>query len=182
MATKRRSTDTGANSQPGTKRRVVSREGNSSSNGIEQPQPISRITAPQPPTPVSRPQSYISQRSSGLHASVSMSQPLSRDQFTLPRSQTLSLPVSQLFPYTQSLDTDTIDFTTEEDELPIEFYAPLGEIHHLIMQFYVKLTNIIIETKVVGVRYYNGYAQPGESVLCRREPSNPVSYLCRIPR
>lgn len=154
MATKRRSTDTGANSQPGTKRRVVSREGNSSSNGIEQPQPISRITAPQPPTPVSRPQSYISQRSSGLHASVSMSQPLSRDQFTLPRSQTLSLPVSQLFPYTQSLDTDTIDFTTEEDELPIEFYAPL-------------------ETKVVGVRYYNGYAQPGESVLCRREPSNP---------
>ncbi|KAF2716851.1 SNF2 family DNA-dependent ATPase domain-containing protein [Polychaeton citri CBS 116435] len=30
-----------------------------------------------------------------------------------------------------------------------------------------------INTKIVGVRYYNGYANPGEHVLIRREPGNP---------
>ncbi|KAL1860404.1 hypothetical protein VTK73DRAFT_7359 [Phialemonium thermophilum] len=29
------------------------------------------------------------------------------------------------------------------------------------------------ETKVVGIRYYNGYATAGELVICRREPHNP---------
>ncbi|TVY33609.1 DNA repair protein RAD5A [Lachnellula subtilissima] len=30
-----------------------------------------------------------------------------------------------------------------------------------------------IDGKIVGVRYYNGYATPGEQVMIRREPSNP---------
>lgn len=31
----------------------------------------------------------------------------------------------------------------------------------------------ILETKIVGVQYYDGYASVGEYVLVRREPSNP---------
>lgn len=31
----------------------------------------------------------------------------------------------------------------------------------------------IIEDKIVGVRYYNGMATPGEQVSIRREPGNP---------
>lgn len=31
----------------------------------------------------------------------------------------------------------------------------------------------IIEDKIVGVRYYNGMATPGEQVMIRREPGNP---------
>ncbi|KAI2466153.1 SNF2 family N-terminal domain-containing protein [Annulohypoxylon bovei var. microspora] len=30
-----------------------------------------------------------------------------------------------------------------------------------------------LENKIVGVRYYDGVVNPGERVLCRREPSNP---------
>lgn len=29
-----------------------------------------------------------------------------------------------------------------------------------------------IEAKIVGIRYYNGYATPGEQVMIKREPSN----------
>ena len=36
-------------------------------------------------------------------------------------------------------------------------YGPYGAMH----------------TKIVGVRYYNGYATVGEMVMCRREPQNP---------
>ena len=32
-----------------------------------------------------------------------------------------------------------------------------------------------LPTKIVGVRFYNGYASSGEQVLLRREPGNPVS-------
>ena len=31
----------------------------------------------------------------------------------------------------------------------------------------------ILNTKIVGVQYYTGYASVGEYVLVRREPSNP---------
>ena len=31
----------------------------------------------------------------------------------------------------------------------------------------------ILNTKIVGVQYYTGYATPGEHVIVRREPSNP---------
>jgi len=30
------------------------------------------------------------------------------------------------------------------------------------------------DNKIVGVRYYNGYATPGETVICRRDAANPV--------
>jgi SWI/SNF-related matrix-associated actin-dependent regulator of chromatin subfamily A3 len=30
-----------------------------------------------------------------------------------------------------------------------------------------------IDAKIVGVRYYNGYATPGEQVMVKREPGNP---------
>ena len=30
-----------------------------------------------------------------------------------------------------------------------------------------------INTKIVGVRFYNGYATPGEQVMVKREPGNP---------
>jgi SWI/SNF-related matrix-associated actin-dependent regulator of chromatin subfamily A3 len=30
-----------------------------------------------------------------------------------------------------------------------------------------------IDGKIVGIRYYNGYATPGEQVMVRREPGNP---------
>ncbi len=33
----------------------------------------------------------------------------------------------------------------------------------------------ILQTKIVGVQYYRGYASDGEHVIVRREPSNPVS-------
>jgi len=40
-----------------------------------------------------------------------------------------------------------------------------------------------IDGKIVGIRYYNGYATVGEQVMIRREPSNPYgelsSFLCR---
>ena len=31
----------------------------------------------------------------------------------------------------------------------------------------------ILDTKIVVVQYYTGYATPGEHVIVRREPSNP---------
>jgi SWI/SNF-related matrix-associated actin-dependent regulator of chromatin subfamily A3 len=31
----------------------------------------------------------------------------------------------------------------------------------------------VISGKIVGIRYYNGYATPGEQVMVKREPSNP---------
>lgn len=31
-----------------------------------------------------------------------------------------------------------------------------------------------LNTKIVGIRYYNGYATIGEMVMLRREPHNPV--------
>lgn len=36
-----------------------------------------------------------------------------------------------------------------------------------------------LSTKVVGVRFYNGHANPGECVLIRREPGNPYDRYVR---
>lgn len=30
----------------------------------------------------------------------------------------------------------------------------------------------VMHSKIVGIRYYNGYATVGEMVVCRREPHN----------
>lgn len=38
----------------------------------------------------------------------------------------------------------------------------------------------VIDTKVVGIRFYQGVATRGERVLIRREPANPVSLCCTL--
>ncbi|OLN88164.1 Helicase-like transcription factor [Colletotrichum chlorophyti] len=63
-------------------------------------------------------------------------------------------PASQRFPssYTEA-DDDLIDLTQAPD-------GPLRELYGTL------------DNKIVGVRYYNGYAAPGEVVICLREPNN----------
>ncbi|KAL7628068.1 hypothetical protein AAE478_002264 [Parahypoxylon ruwenzoriense] len=53
-------------------------------------------------------------------------------------------------------DVDVIDLTQEDDDSTpsIELYGTM-------------------DNKIVGVRYYDGVVNPGEKVLCRREPGNP---------
>ncbi|VUC23134.1 unnamed protein product [Clonostachys rosea] len=68
---------------------------------------------------------------------------------TLPSSS-----FSSTFPSSQvDQDPDVLDLTQEDDGPPRELYNTL-------------------DAKIVGVRYYNGYASAGEVVLCRREPTN----------
>ncbi|PFH61570.1 hypothetical protein XA68_16993 [Ophiocordyceps unilateralis] len=50
-------------------------------------------------------------------------------------------------------ELDPVDLTQDHDEPATELYGHF-------------------DGKIVGVRYYNGYASPGEAVLCRREPDN----------
>ncbi|KAL7784831.1 SNF2 family N-terminal domain-containing protein [Trichoderma ceciliae] len=64
----------------------------------------------------------------------------------LGRNQALSSQVSTQEP-------EYLDLTQEDDAFDKELYGTF-------------------EAKIVGVRYYNGYASPGESVLCHREPNN----------
>ncbi|PNP38714.1 hypothetical protein TGAMA5MH_09440 [Trichoderma gamsii] len=64
---------------------------------------------------------------------------------------------SQAFPssssYLSTQEPDYLDLTQEDDALDRELYGTF-------------------DGKIVGVRYYNGYASPGEAVLCHREPNN----------
>ncbi|KAL6807880.1 SNF2 family N-terminal domain-containing protein [Trichoderma sp. SZMC 28013] len=50
-------------------------------------------------------------------------------------------------------EPDYLDLTQDDDTADKEFYGTF-------------------DGKIVGVRYYDGYASPGEAVLCRREPEN----------
>ncbi|KAF4995851.1 hypothetical protein FDECE_12665 [Fusarium decemcellulare] len=50
-------------------------------------------------------------------------------------------------------EPEYLDLTQESDGPPVELYGTFAG-------------------KIVGVRYYRGYASPGETVLCRREPHN----------
>ncbi|KAF4513597.1 hypothetical protein G6O67_000847 [Ophiocordyceps sinensis] len=50
-------------------------------------------------------------------------------------------------------EPDFLDLTQEDDGPPKELYGSY-------------------DGKIVGVRYYTGYASPGEAVLCHREPEN----------
>ncbi|KAF4449940.1 hypothetical protein F53441_6859 [Fusarium austroafricanum] len=50
-------------------------------------------------------------------------------------------------------EPDYLDLTQDDDGPPLELYGTFAG-------------------KIVGVRYYRGYASPGEAVLCRREPDN----------
>ncbi|KAK2040137.1 SNF2 family domain-containing protein [Colletotrichum somersetense] len=61
-------------------------------------------------------------------------------------------PSSQAHTYYDT-DEELIDLTQAPDGPPRELYGTL-------------------DNKIVGVRYYNGYASPGEVVVCLREPNN----------
>lgn len=52
-------------------------------------------------------------------------------------------------------EPDYLDLTQDDDGPPLELYGTF-------------------DGKIVGVRYYRGYASAGENVLCRREPNNQV--------
>ncbi|KAH7114050.1 SNF2 family N-terminal domain-containing protein [Dactylonectria macrodidyma] len=61
---------------------------------------------------------------------------------------------SQAFPSSATVDEPDVLDLTEDDDGPVrELYGTF-------------------DGKIVGVRYYSGYASPGEVVLCRREPQN----------
>ncbi|KAK1598293.1 SNF2 family domain-containing protein [Colletotrichum navitas] len=61
-------------------------------------------------------------------------------------------PSSQAHTYYDT-DEELVDLTQAPDGPPRELYGTL-------------------DNKIVGVRYYNGYASPGEVVVCLREPNN----------
>ncbi|KAF4126809.1 SWI/SNF-related matrix-associated actin-dependent regulator of chromatin subfamily A3 [Geosmithia morbida] len=54
---------------------------------------------------------------------------------------------------TQTVEPDAFDLTQDDDGPPSELYCTL-------------------ECKIVGIRFYNGYACPGEIVLCQRQADN----------
>jgi SWI/SNF-related matrix-associated actin-dependent regulator of chromatin subfamily A3 len=91
------------------------------------------------------------------HARVSINGPSTQP----PPSQSLSShPSSQRDSWVDSTaqvgeEDDIIDLTQDRDEA--SGWLCVG----------------IIEDKIVGVRYYNGMATPGEQVMIRREPGNP---------
>ncbi|KAH6996387.1 SNF2 family N-terminal domain-containing protein [Ilyonectria sp. MPI-CAGE-AT-0026] len=56
-------------------------------------------------------------------------------------------------PLVPVIEPDVLDLTQDSDEPDRELYGTFAG-------------------KIVGIRYYRGYASPGETVLCRREPQN----------
>ncbi|RFU75228.1 hypothetical protein TARUN_7032 [Trichoderma arundinaceum] len=54
---------------------------------------------------------------------------------------------------TSTQESEYLDLTQDDDAFDKELYGTF-------------------DAKIVGVRHYNGYASPGESVLCHREPNN----------
>ncbi|EHK22130.1 uncharacterized protein TRIVIDRAFT_28957 [Trichoderma virens Gv29-8] len=61
---------------------------------------------------------------------------------------------NQSWAYSSSTqEPDYLDLTQDDDSFGREFYGTF-------------------DAKIVGVRYYDGYASPGEAVLCHREPTN----------
>ncbi|KAK6220366.1 rad5-like protein (SNF2 family domain-containing protein) [Colletotrichum tabaci] len=73
---------------------------------------------------------------------------------TQPFASFGAIPGSSSQPHTYyDTDEELIDLTQAPDGPPRELYGTL-------------------DNKIVGVRYYNGYASPGELVICLREPNN----------
>ncbi|KAM5348285.1 hypothetical protein ACJ41O_008109 [Fusarium nematophilum] len=69
--------------------------------------------------------------------------------YTSHPSSSSGVPASQA----SVVEPDYLDLTQDSDEPVKELYGTFA-------------------CKIVGVRYYEGYASPGETVLCRREPHN----------
>jgi SWI/SNF-related matrix-associated actin-dependent regulator of chromatin subfamily A3 len=61
----------------------------------------------------------------------------------------------------------SIGFSSQWDDTDINDADNVSIPESAPLEFYGTMDN-----KIVGVRYYNGIVTPGESVLCRREPSN----------
>ena len=70
-------------------------------------------------------------------------------------------------------EPDVLDLTQEDEGPGVEFYGVLSTMKSRLLLWDL-LTLTLPDVKIVGVRYYNGYASPGEVVLCRREPNNQV--------
>ncbi|KAJ6444437.1 SNF2 family domain-containing protein [Purpureocillium lavendulum] len=87
---------------------------------------------------------YGSSPQSSLSAAGGSSRGLSQSS-----QSSQATPASQL----GSQELEFLDLTQEDDGPPTELYGSF-------------------DGKVVGVRYYSGYANPGEAVICRREPQN----------
>ncbi|KAH6895397.1 SNF2 family N-terminal domain-containing protein [Thelonectria olida] len=68
-------------------------------------------------------------------------------------SSTSQLPPTQASQQVPLVEPDVLDLTQDDDGPTLELYGSFAG-------------------KIVGVRYYKGYASPGEMVLCRREPHN----------
>lgn len=85
------------------------------------------------------------------------------------RSQSFAYPAATQEP-------DYLDLTQDDDTTDKEFYGTFGSFPSASK---LLVSGILIflytDGKIVGVRYYDGYASPGEAVLCRREPENRVS-------
>ena len=98
----------------------------------------------------------------------------------------LPLPVhrpSQIFNRTWVQDDedgdadDIIDLTQEVDNNGIGFVeiGRIGTSFSISHDYGRPECNwSYIDDKIVGIRYYNGHASAGESVIIRREPTNPV--------
>lgn len=71
--------------------------------------------------------------------------------------------------------TEVFDLTQDDDGPERELYTTHGQTFlESTLAAAVMLTRPP-DNKIVGTRYYLGYANPGEVVLCCREPNNPVS-------
>ncbi|TEA20776.1 Helicase-like transcription factor [Colletotrichum sidae] len=97
------------------------------------------------------PSSRPKKRQAGRHSGP----PRYPDSYEGPPDSFTNFPASSQTRQTanQDDDDDLIDLTQAPD-------GPLRELYGSL------------DTKIVGVRYYNGYAAPGEIVVCLREPSN----------
>jgi SWI/SNF-related matrix-associated actin-dependent regulator of chromatin subfamily A3 len=83
-------------------------------------------------------------------------------------------PSSGPSPSSTLLEPEVFDLTQDDDAPERELYSTHGE---AFLEPELRTVQILIkclENKIVGIRYYQGRASPGELVLCRREPENRV--------
>lgn len=77
-------------------------------------------------------------------------------------------------PSATPLEPEVFDLTQEDDAPERELYSTHGEAFLGPELCTVQMLIRCLENKIVGIRYYQGRASPGELVLCRREPENRV--------
>ncbi|KAH9903989.1 RAD5-like protein [Xylariomycetidae sp. FL2044] len=119
----------------------------------KRPPPVIDLTG-EPEPKQARHSSQSSRRTSSQHAAPYSSQ----SSYPYQSGPSSTLALSQLPPSTWA----------DEDENDMFLASQPAENGHASTEFYGSLDN-----KIVGVRYYNGLINPGEMILCRREPGNP---------